>query len=171
MTFFDAIQNQINMPLEPLEKYLQANFKYALFDRKYCTRDARKIHIYKLRAIQKQWCETYQKLLEVLYKFGKKYTLEEQARENDEGALEKEWPPLFGDFLEPQIHAMRIIEKLDYTGWQKKANFIEWCFLQPLENSFKVLRKNMFVLYMQGKSKTPFTPNRQISGDSHLTRT
>ena len=41
VTFFDAIQNQLNMPLTPLENFLKANFKYALFDRKFCTQDKR----------------------------------------------------------------------------------------------------------------------------------
>ena len=44
VTFFDAIGNQLNLPLLPLEDFLKANFKYALFDRKYCTMDKRIIH-------------------------------------------------------------------------------------------------------------------------------
>jgi hypothetical protein len=50
--------------------------------------------------------------LEILYKHGYKYPEGDQERENDEGALAKVHPPLFGDFDEPQIEASRIIEKL-----------------------------------------------------------
>ena len=114
----------------------------------------------------------YQKLLEILYAHGSKYPDGEQARENDEGAMAKEWPPLFGDFNEPQIEASRIIEKLQYRGWHCKKNFVEWCFLDPLEAAFKLIRKNMFVLYMQGRSKFSFEFFiRKICGGSLWTRT
>ena len=67
--------------------------------------------------------------------------------------MEKVHPPLFGELVEdPEIDADRIIKKIEYEGWRKKKNFVEYCFLRPLEDAFKLLRKNMFVLYMQGKS-------------------
>ena len=70
--------------------------------------------------------------------------------------MEKVHPPLMGDYDEPEINADRIIKKIEYEGWRKKKNFVEWCFLRPLEDAFKLLRKNMFVLYMQGKSTPQF---------------
>ena len=49
----------LDKPLKPLKNFLEANFRYALFDRKYVTEDLRVINSFKLKAIKENWCVTY----------------------------------------------------------------------------------------------------------------
>ena len=57
---------------------------------------------------------------------------------------------------DPTIESERVIAKLSFTGWRNRANYVEWCYLEPLDAAFKELRRNMFILYMQGQSKIHF---------------
>jgi hypothetical protein len=46
---------------------------------------------------------------------------------------------------------------LKYKGWiDKEENMIEWFYINPLEKIVKELRKEMFILYMKGKSSFNF---------------
>ena len=46
-------------PISNLQEFLKANFKYALFDRRFVTREKRAIFDFKRKAIKSEWCDAY----------------------------------------------------------------------------------------------------------------
>ena len=81
----------------PLETFLKHNFKLTLFDRKYVTAEQRAVYDYKLTAIKRDWCKSYNTILAIMYEHGRKYPSKDWRKENDEN-VKIRYPRLFGNW-------------------------------------------------------------------------